>query len=372
MPIALVLFVLAQHSITKSFSGTWQGGWVYIAAFAVFYVSIAMWKQGMKAFIPLFAWVCLSGTAVGFTGMGYPMEGTTTWPTGEYTNASISTSVRFFSLQALAIFIAMSAIGVSISKQHARHLTNALSAASFFVALSIMFDKVVLHKEVKLQVTIIDNPSMCASMAVLGILYVAASLLTDKHLKITSKRRALYVSVCTALLVTTLVLVSRHTPITMAGAGLWVIVAKYRPRIAGVLLLFAAAALIYVFPTQAAIESGSSGRIEFWRILYTYWSGSWDRIIFGTGVGTTTLLQPLLSGAGNFFSHSSWGQIPFELGCMGSAAALMAFGRVIYGLRKSLPMLVLAAAYAACMVSNFPNSSSIHALFLLVILRRSV
>lgn len=371
MPVALVGLVMAQHTLSKNFSSTWQGGWAIIAMVATFIVARLMWQAKLAYFIPLFVVVVLSGLGIGLAGSGFPTSGITDWPIGKMTNISVHVSSRMFSLISLVSFVSMVVIGISISKKTANIISWCLCAAGIFTGISIIVEGLFLGHPVSHQVWIIDNPGCAATFSVFGHLWLLAKIRESRNIA-RGKNIALALVIILSLSAV-LFLVKASTPIAAAAIGVLMLLKAENPRAAlTVLLLTGAAAVAFIYFHGYSIESDASGRTDVWRKAYEFWSADNVRMALGKGLGTTTMVLPLLTSQGWYFLHSDLLQIPFELGLLGLGAALLAGGRVMYGLREDRAMIVVAAAFAVTMVTNFSSHISIDALWALVLVRRAV
>ncbi len=371
IPLLLSLSLMLQHTMPGSFAGVWQGGWPIIGAFALWTLYTPMHQAKFAGYWPLIAWVGLSGIAVGLAGYGYPIEGSTHWPAvGELSNISVATSIRMFSLSSLSIFLLVCFMIASLSNKTAKVLSRWLGLCGVVTALSIIFEGLVLRHNVKIQVAIGDNPSMSATFAVIGIVYVISSCAQSRTLAAISRNRA--IAALSVLLMTMLLMVGRSTPMLAAAAGLFVLVRRKCPKLSLAAALVGGGILILRWPTQAAFEAMASGRVEVWSAMLYYWKASKARMLFGTGLGTVPMLIPLLTGQGWFFAHSDIIQLGFTLGIVGLLVFGLALWRYAIAIKGNVALQATSAAFLASTFTDFPLSSPLHLLWIIAFLGSTI
>jgi hypothetical protein len=371
LPIAIVGLMVAQHTFSKNFSTHWQGGWAVIAMFATIMVSIAMWRRGLWAFVPIFVVMVLSGLAVGMAGMGFPTAGFTEWPVGAMSNISIHVSARMFSMISVASVISLIALGLTISKTTAEYLAEALAIAGAFTGLTIIYEGLILKHPVHLQVWVMDNPGCAATFSIFGTLWLLAHSRSSRE--ITTRDRTLLTAAIVLAVGVLLFIVKSSTPIMAAAAGLLFIVSLERPKIAGMLLALGTIVAILVGRSKGySLEADASGRMEIWRAADTYWRADPVRMLLGNGLGTTTIVLPLLTAEGWYTLHSDFVQILFELGILGLLTVSVAILRTVWGVRENRAMMAVACAFLISMTTNFTGHISINALWILAFVRMSI
>lgn len=370
-PVLMVILVLAQSSMSKSFSGVWQGPWIVIAIFAVAYICAYMWRSQMRGFVPIFAMASLSGVAVGLAGAGLPVDGVTAWHAGTMTNISVHVSARMFTLISLATMVALIALGASMTKKVAGYLAEALSIAGFIVGASIVFEGLVLGHPVSYQCKMMDNPGCAATFSVFGMLWLLAH--TRRTRELLRIENTIITGLLLGLMAALLILVKASTPAASAAAGLLFLLWKERPK-AAIAIACASAVVVCAAAGSGAysIERDGSGRIEVWKYAFDYWRESWSRIVFGAGLGTTVMRLPLLSGQGWYVLHGDVLQVILELGIVGLGSALLAVSRVVKGLASDSAMLAVCISIGVSMITNFSGHIAIDSLWLLALVRSSI
>jgi hypothetical protein len=118
--------------------------------------------------------------------------------------------------------------------------------------------------------------------------------------------------------------------------------------------------------------ASNSGRFQIWGwALDWFANSSWSIILFGSGVGTTRVLLPIIEKSNPlfqdhigwwWFTHNDWLQIMLEQGLVGIfSAMILAFG-VLWNSRRNPQLFRAVCAYGVVMFSNFPLHWALHAL----------
>lgn len=370
LPALIVIATFATAAAARTFSGVWQGGWIPIMIGATVVASIHMWKNQMRAFVPLFVVASLSGIAVGLAGAGLPLDGGTVWKIATMTNISVHVSTRMFSLISMVTILGMIAMAMLMTKRVAGYLAEALSIGGLLAALSILYQGLVMKNDVSWRVWFMDNPGCAATFCVFGLLWLLARTRETRELLVVEKR--ILTCALVTILVTMLALVKASTPIAAASVGLIFLLVREKPMATLALIPVVMAAAVVAWVGGYSITTDASGRLEMWTLVFYYWQSSWVMIVFGKGLGTTVMTGPLLTGQGWYSLHSSILQVAFELGVVGLAALSVAVGRVFYGLRSDAASMVVALAFLATMYTNFSSQIPLYALWMVALARRSI
>lgn len=381
-PILFCGLIVIQQTFSHWFNTAWFAGWIYSAALGVVIAGQWLRRQGSRAqlYAPILVYACVSGVAVGLGGYGYSNIGTTEWNGLKASGAEVHAAARLFSVSTLSMLTLFVIAILTITKEQTRVLRGTLSLLGLVTAVSV-FAQWALGDKVTLQIKMFDNPSMGASFAILGLISLMGLTIERIH----GRTKQVVVAFFGGTIGLLLFVVKASTPIAAAVAGVACLLKQDRrfkrfvAPLTYVSVLAVAVALIWFLAIgvhddlvweSAVIKT--SGRLEYWHKMYAYWSDNDWRMAWGTGLGTSKILLPLLTRYGLFWAHSDWLQIIFELGYLGFSQAILAFVRVYYGLRDHKALLPVLVAFAALMLTNFPLHSPAHALWAIVLIKESL
>lgn len=118
------------------------------------------------------------------------------------------------------------------------------------------------------------------------------------------------------------------------------------------------------------VLSHSTGRFEHWKASWKLWR-ELDVPWLGTGIGSFQVLSLTLPKTSNlFFLHSDWGQILFETGFLGLAAALFAYGCVLVRSRAHPLLFCGLVGFAVFAITNMPTRYFLPSLVMLLAVQR--
>ncbi len=164
--------------------------------------------------------------------------------------------------------------------------------------------------------------------------------------------------------------------LTYFGRQIWKVLENKKKYVVFTLLLLVSLATCFSHVFTKIDFFNTNGRLHNWINIMDWWdkrANHW----FGAGPGTGSNLFPAIQYIyprnvteyeAYLWLHSDWLQILFELGWVGLASAVLAYGYVCIKASRSRAVFASVAAFGAAMLPNYPLRLPIHATcFVLVI-----
>lgn len=346
--IALVFFHYGNY-----WSAHWLSKWSLLMGFFSLYMGYMVGRQAHWVFAPITAYTLLSAAYIG------------TWPQNLYVGQADPISLLALeknSLYSYLCVVAMVTFFISFKRSHLVFTQTLLAAICFIFIASTLLFKVGGPPDSGLW----GNPSMIGCLIVATLPFLMGIIQKES-----------WIYFCMSAAGIAIYFTQASVPIglfifTLAAWKLSADMFKLQPVLEAVPFLTVLCFILGFFKVGHPLFF-TSGRTHTWAMAWHWWIGEAPHV-FGTGLGTTQILMPLIQAHVEphttnwwLWLHNDWFQVLFELGWVGLTFTIPAWFYLLFKAKDRPVLFSSLSAFSAMALFNYPLRMPIHCFCLLLV-----